>query len=154
MRFAFLAHTRPGNPAFVDSGAIVVGAGELTPPLLDSWSRTFSSFGSRVDCFAAGSSIVAPSSSSTSALQAFSGTSGASAIIAGVAASLQAMTLASSKAILPPADVRRLLSSASLGTLPRDPLGAKIGSMPDLRRISRARRGWCGCFPSARRPSA
>ncbi|SEF12728.1 Subtilase family protein [Rhizobiales bacterium GAS191] len=137
--FPFLAHTRPGNPAFVDSGAIVVGAGELTPPLLDSWSRTFSSFGSRVDCFAAGSRIVAPSSSSTTALQAFGGTSGASAIVAGVAASLQAMTLASTQATLAPADVRRLLGSASLGTLPGDPLGAKIGSMPDLRQISRAR---------------
>jgi hypothetical protein len=136
--FAFLAHTRPGSPVFIDSGAIVVGAGELTPPLLDSWSRTFSSFGSRVDCFAAGSNILAPSSSSTTALQSFGGTSGASAIAAGVAASLQAMTLASAQAALAPADVRRLLSTAALGTLPQNPLGARIGSMPDLRSISRA----------------
>ena len=137
--FAFLAHTRPGSPVFVNSGAIVVGAGELTPPLLDSWSRTFSSFGSRVDCFAAGSNILAPSSSSTTALRSFGGTSGAAAITAGVAASLQAMTLASAQAALAPADVRRLLSTAALGTLPQDPLGARIGSMPDLRSISRAR---------------
>ena len=40
--------------------------------------------------------------------------------------------------ILAPADVRRLLSSATLGTLPQNPLGAKIGPMPDLRRITRA----------------
>lgn len=134
--FPFLAHTRPGAPTF--SGAIVVGAGELTPPSLDTWSRTFSSFGSRVDCFAAGSSIRAPSSATTSSYQFFGGTSGASAIIAGVAAALQAMTRASTGAFLAPADVRRLISSAALGTLPNNPLGARIGSLPDLRKITRA----------------
>jgi hypothetical protein len=134
--FPFLAHTRPGSPTF--SGAVVVGAGELTGPVLDTWSRTFSSFGTRVDCFAAGSRIRAPSSATPSSYQMFGGTSGASAIIAGVAASLQAMTRASTGAFLAPADVRRLLSSASLGTLPNNPLGARIGSLPDLRRITRA----------------
>lgn len=134
--FPFLAHTRPESRTF--SGAVVVGAGELTGPALDTWSRTFSSFGSRVDCFAAGSRIRAPSSATTSSYQFFGGTSGASAIIAGVAASLQAMTRASAGAFLEPADVRRLLRSASLGTLPNDPLGARIGSLPDLRKITRA----------------
>ena len=134
--FPFLAHTRPGNPAFVNSGAIVVGAAEQTPPAID-WSR-ISSFGSRVDCFAAGSFIRSPSSAATNAYQLFGGTSGASAIIAGVAASLQAMTLAATGKMLAPADVRRLLASASLGVLPADPLGAKIGAMPDLRQIVRA----------------
>lgn len=136
--FPFLAHTRPESRRF--SGAIVVGAGEFNPATR-KWSRaTFSSFGSRVDCFAAGSNIRAPSSAATNAYQDFAGTSGASAIIAGVAASLQAMTLESSGAVLAPADVRRLLRSASLGTLPEDPLGAGIGAMPDLRRITRAQR--------------
>ena len=136
--FPFLAHTRPGSSIFVDSGAIVVGAGELTGPALDTWSRTFSSFGTRVDCFAAGSRIRAPSSAATNSYQFFGGTSGASAIIAGVVASLQAMTRASSGAVLAPADVRRLLRSATLGTIPNDPLGAKIGAMPDLRAMTRA----------------
>jgi hypothetical protein len=143
--FPFLAHTRPDSPTF--SGAIVVGAGEATLPLPDPWSRTFSSFGSRVDCFAAGSNIRAPSSvdhDSYQVLPQFSGTSGASAIIAGVVLSLQAMTRASSQenppAVLAPSDVRRLLRSASLGTLPVNPLGAKIGAMPDLRKITRAQR--------------
>ena len=136
--FPFLAHTRPGSPTFVDSGAVVVGAGELMSPALDAWARTFSSFGSRVDCFAAGGLIRAPSSAATNSYQLFSGTSGASAIITGVAASLQAMTRASIGASLAPADIRRLLRSASLGTLPADPLGAKIGAMPDLRQIARA----------------
>ena len=48
------------------------------------------------------------------------------------------MTRASTGAFLAPADVRRLMRSASLGTLPNDPLGARIGSLPDLRRITRA----------------
>ena len=140
--FPFVAHTRPGSPTFVDSGAIVVGAGELDLAT-STWSRTFCSFGSRVDCFAAGSNIRAPSSVSTNTYQVppqFSGTSGASAIIAGVVASLQAMTRAANNgAALPPAQVRGLLQTASLGTLPNDPLGAKIGAMPDLRKLTRAR---------------
>lgn len=133
--FPALAHTRPGSPTFVDSGAIVVGAAELTGPASDVWARTFSSFGSRVDCFAAGSGIRAPSSAATNSYQFFGGTSGASAIIAGLVASLQAMTRASGQAPLLPADIRLLLRSASLGTLPGDPLGARIGAMPDLRLI-------------------
>ncbi len=133
-----LAHTRPGSPTFVDSGAIVVGAGVLNFGNL-TWSRTFSSFGNRVDCFAAGSVIRAPASSATNAYQQFGGTSGASAIIAGATASLQAMTRAASNGgVLAPADVRRLFRSARLGTLPNNPLGARIGAMPDLRKITRA----------------
>ena len=141
--FPFLAHTRPDSPTF--SGAIVVGAGELNAART-TWTRTFSSFGKRVDCFAAGSNIRAPSSTTTSSYQIppqFSGTSGASAIIAGVAASLQSMVKAAAGAqavdpFLLPSDVRRILRSASLGTLPADPVGAKIGSMPDLRAIVQA----------------
>lgn len=136
--FPAFAHTRPGSPTFVNSGAIVVGAAELTGPAFDVWARTFSSFGNRVDCFAAGSRIRAPSSAATNAYQFFAGTSGASAIIAGVVASLQAMTRAATGAVLAPADARRLMRSASLGTLPGNPLGARIGAMPDLRQITRA----------------
>ena len=49
------------------------------------------------------------------------------------------MTKAANEAdVLLPADMRRLLRSAILGTLPVDPLDAKIGPMPDLRKITRA----------------
>jgi hypothetical protein len=138
--FPFVAHTRPGSPTFVDSGAIVVGAATLNLAT-STWARTFSSFGSRVDCFAAGDNIRAPSSVATNTYQIppqFSGTSGASAIIAGVAASIQAMTRAATGAPLAPSDLRRLLRSAILGTLTDSPLGSGIGSMPDLRKITRA----------------
>lgn len=136
-QFPFLAHTRPESPTF--SGAIVVGSAQDTEPPSGNWHR-ISSFGSRVDCFAAGTKIQSPAGAGTDTYQEFGGTSGASAIIAGVAASLQAMTKAASKGseVLAPADLRRLLRSALLGTLPVDPLGAKIGPMPDLRRIVQA----------------
>ncbi|AUT74005.1 S8 family serine peptidase [Paraburkholderia hospita] len=135
-QFPFLAHTRPDSLTF--SGAIVVGAGEFSGPPSDQWARTFSSFGSRVDCFAAGAAIRAPAASAPNAYQSFSGTSGASAIIAASAALLQSMTRAATGGTLLPADVRRLFRSASLGVLPDDPLGARIGAMPDLRKIIRA----------------
>lgn len=130
-----LAHTRPDSPTF--SGAIVVGAGVLTRT--STWSRMFSTFGSRVDCFAAGSNVRAPTSGKADSYDPdFRGTSSASAIIAGAAASLQAMTRAATGATLAPADVRRLFRNAALGTLPTNPLGARIGPMPDLRKIVRA----------------
>ena len=135
-KFPFLAHTRPESPAF--SGAIVVGGATDTAPVTGTWFR-HGAFGSRVDCFAAFTQIQSPSASATDAFQEFGGTSGASAIIAGVAASLQAMIKAASDGrILLPADVRRVLSSPGLGTLPTDNLAAKIGPMPDLRKITRA----------------
>jgi hypothetical protein len=136
-KFPFLAHTRPESPTF--SGAIVVGSAQDSEPPSGNWQR-ISSFGSRVDCFAAGAMVQAPSAAATNLYQDFGGTSGASAVIAGVAASLQAMTKAASKNrdVLLPADVRRLLSTALHGTLPAAPLVAKIGSMPDLRRIVQA----------------
>lgn len=133
------AHTRPGSPTFVDSGAVVVGAGSQFGPQLDQWRRTFSSFGSRVDCFANGTVVRGPSSAATNAYQDLAGTSPASAIIAGVVASLQGMTRAANGTALAPADVRRLLRSATLGTLPADPFGSRIGTMPNLRLISQAR---------------
>jgi subtilisin family serine protease len=134
--FPFLAHTRPESPSF--SGAIVVGAGEAD--LSGNWARTFSSYGSRVDCFAAGSRIRAPTTGAPNAYTTtFGGTSGASAIVAGLAAALQSMTrAANNNAVLAPEDIRRLFRSAQLGTLPADALGARIGSMPDLRRIVQA----------------
>jgi len=134
------AHTRPESPTF--SGAIVVGAGQFTGPALDKWKRAKfgtlgTTFGSRVDCFADGQTVRAPSSAATDAYQFFSGTSSASAVIAGAAASLQAMIRAATGGVLAPADVRRLFRSALLGTLTDNPL-ERIGPLPDLREITRA----------------
>lgn len=141
-----LAHTRPGSPTFVDSRAIVVGAAELAAPTLDHWARTFSSFGTRVDCFAAGSLIRAPSGAAADAYGNFGGTSGASAIIAGVAAAIQGMAVAATGAPLAPTDIRRLFRSPDLGTAIPDTAQGGVGTMPDLRKISRSQ-GWARVLP-------
>ena len=139
------AHMQPGSPTFVDSGAIVVGAADLNVTT-NNWHRTVSSFGSRISCFAAGSAIRAPSSSGTNTYQLFAGTSGAAAIVAGVAGSIQSMWRAAKSGlrnvnpVMPPADLRRLLSIGTLGTLPDNPPFAKIGPMPDLRKLTNALR--------------
>ena len=146
--FAFLAHTRPGSPTF--SFAVVVGAGEQSGI---SWDRTFSSFGSRVDCFADGARVRAPSSTAQDAYLLFSGTSSASAVVAGAAAAIQAMSLAATGATLAPADVRRLLSDPTLGTAVVSGGKGGIGTMPDLRKISRSQK-WARILPAGAAASA
>jgi hypothetical protein len=137
--FPFLAHIQPGSPTFVDSRAILVGAGEIVNGRPDAWRRAdFSSFGRRVDCFASGSAVRAPSSNAADAYRQFGGTSAASAIVAGVVASIQGMSIAATGAPLAPTDIRRLLRDRLLGTLPRDEINARIGVMPDLRKLVRS----------------
>lgn len=94
-----------------------------------------SSFGSRIDCYAWGQDIHAASAAGTNTYDAFSGTSGASAIIAGVAASIQGMALAKRGQFLTPAEVRQLLligSDVDDGAAPP----TVIGTMPDLAQIA------------------
>jgi hypothetical protein len=146
--FPFLAHTRPDSPTF--SGAIVVGAGELAEPALDSWQRTFSSHGSRVDCFAAGSRIRAPLNTAADAYADFSGTSGASAIVAGVVVAIQGMAKAATGSFLSPFEIREILRDPALGTAMPAPAG--VGTMPDLRKIARAR-GWARILPVGAAPT-
>ncbi len=71
------------------------------------------------------------------AYQQFSGTSGASAIVAGVVCAIQGMSEAASGDWLLPQDVRRLLRDPDLGTPTGTGLPGGIGSMPDLRKIAR-----------------
>ncbi len=134
-QFPFLAHTRPESPTF--SGAIVVGGARDHWRPRGEWTRA-SSFGSRVDCFAAAAFVDSAWGTGTSTYFDFSGTSSASAIIAGAAASLQGMMKAAGRGVLAPADIRRLFKSATLGTLSLNAPFDKIGTMPDLRRITKA----------------
>jgi len=135
--FPFLARVQPGNAAFVDSRAIVVGAGIPRGVVANpTWGRTFSTFGVRVDCFAAGAGVRAPSKAPSS-YQSFAGTSSASAIIAGVCCAIQGMTMAATTQVLLPTDIRRLLRDPTLGTPTAPGAPGGIGPMPDLRRIAR-----------------
>lgn len=123
---------------FLDSGAIVVGAGLSAPPH-NRWS--WSNHGSRVDCYAWGDSIVSAGfgdlagKGSHSYTQQFNGTSGASAIIAGCTLLLQGLHLASAGVLLPPLAMRELLSHPTTGTPQGRDVKGHIGVMPNLREI-------------------
>jgi hypothetical protein len=129
----------PGDANGRDSGAIMVGAGISGAP----HNRTaLSNYGARVDCFAWGNNVYTASSGATGASTNsytgnFGGTSAASAIIAGVAASVQGMARAAANNwTFDPWALRSLLSDPTVGT-PAAP-SAQIGVMPNLQAIAAA----------------
>ena len=141
----------PRNAGFEESGAIVVGAAEIAPDGTPQRAAK-STFGDRVDCFALGFGLRAPSSAAPNAYQNFTGTSGASAVIAGVAAALQAMSFAHTGGFLSPNDVRNTFRNSSLCTTIGAGKPAGIGGMPDLRKVA-AQFGFARILPSALVPT-
>jgi hypothetical protein len=119
-----------------DSGAIIVGAGAApgcTSPVRSRLS--FSTYGSRVDLQGWGECVTTTGygdlfTGGTNSLytSTFSGTSGASAIVAGAAAALSSAIEAKTGKPTKPADVRRTLVAA--GTPQAG--SAHIGPLPDL----------------------
>lgn len=141
--FPFLAHLQRGSPQFFDSFAVMVGAclpTTVTP-------APGSTHGSRVDCFAPGSKIQAPSSTEAPAghgylVGGFRGTSASGAVIAGAAVALQGMALANTGDFLGAQDIRRLLSDPTINVLSEHSTAANpnadgVGVLPDLRAIAR-----------------
>jgi hypothetical protein len=124
---------------FMDSGAILVGAGTAATP---HDRESFSNFGSRVDCYGWGDSIVSSGygdlagSGNTSYTATFGGTSGASPIITGAALLLQGLYSASTGSVLSPQQVRALLSNPNTGTAQGNNVAGNIGVMPDLKAIA------------------
>ena len=125
-----------------DSGAIMVGASrsDVTNNVQHERVST-SNFGSRLDCYAWGERIIAPAfqfgpgatlPGFLDRCGEFAETSGAAAIIAGVALVLQGIA-AAHNVNLTPAELRDLLRKAANGT--PCTASAQIGSMPDLARI-------------------
>lgn len=119
-----------------DSGAIVVGAG--TGP--DRGWYSLSSYGNRVDLQGWGRSVVTtgygdlfgpPDSRQRYTLQ-FSGTSSASAIVAGAVLSIQGALAQRNRPLLEPRDMRDLL--VTTGTPQSAPTSAThhVGPLPDL----------------------
>lgn len=126
----------PLNRAVADSGAVMVGAAQ-TPVLVPGQRpprANFSCFGSRLDCFAWGANVVT-TSLQPGGTSLFSGTSSASAIIAGAALSLQGMAKAKHGQPLTPIQLRSLLSDTFLNTSALDPANGFIGMMPDLKNL-------------------
>ncbi|HEY9421847.1 MAG TPA: S8 family peptidase [Thermoanaerobaculia bacterium] len=122
---------------FRDSGAIMVGAGSSAAPHV---RLDFSNFGSRIDCFAWGENIDTcgdgwTGTATNAYTTGFGGTSGASPIVTGAAILLQAWGEKRGTGRYSPADLRGLLSDASLNTASSDPASDRIGVMPNLRAI-------------------
>jgi hypothetical protein len=123
------------NRAVRDSGAILVGASTSNTRVPMCWTN----FGSRVDVHGWGENVVTMGygdlfGSSYGEDQYytsfFSGTSSASPIVTGAAASLQGVAIASGRGALAPRTVRQIL--AETGT-PQAASSQNIGRLPDLR---------------------
>lgn len=119
-----------------DSGAILVGAGNSGP---DRSPTCFTNYGSRVDVHAWGWNVVTlgygdlfdgnndPNQYYTAV---FDGTSSATPIVSGAAASLQGVALAHGLGPLSPSSMRQILRDS--GT-PQVPGPKQVGPQPDLR---------------------
>ena len=136
-----------GSVNFTDSGAIMVGAA-LSP--LPHNRAGFSSFGSRIDCYAWGENVVTSgyanrnggslgddttASRDDDYTSDFGGTSGASPIVVGAALILQGMYKATVASVLSPLQMRSLLSNPATGTAQGGGVAGNIGVMPNLRAI-------------------
>lgn len=139
----------PGEPGYVDSGAVMVGGGFVDPSRPDAPKRWVSAddpgvgsnFGRRVDCFSwarkvrtSGCRPWGNCKPLTSAYQNFNGTSSASAIIAGVAVLVQGIHHRARLSPLTSRRLRRTFRDAGTGT-PSE-AGSGIGAMPDLERVA------------------
>lgn len=125
------------SPDFKDSGAIMVGAASARVPHKRSY---FSNYGSRVDVYGWGNAVdttdAKPSEFITNLYtSSFAGTSSASPIIAGAAASIQGIAKNNQGKVYTPSQIRDILSDPSTGTKSNDPISDKIGVLPDLKAI-------------------
>ncbi|MCU5026471.1 S8 family serine peptidase [Bacillus cereus] len=125
------------SPDFKDSGAIMVGAASARVPHKRSY---FSNYGSRVDVYGWGNAVdttdAKPSEFITNLYtSSFAGTSSASPIIAGAAASIQGIAKNNQGRVYTPRQLRAILSDSSTGTKSNDPTSDKIGVLPDLKAI-------------------
>jgi len=130
----------PASRFFKDSGAIIVAAASMDIP----HNRIrYSNYGKRINCYAWGEGVVTVENYSGSSGAAkntstkpFTGTSCASAIIAGVAIAIQSIYETRYNTRVSPSQIRKLLSNDKFGTASANG-GAKdkIGVMPDLKKI-------------------
>jgi len=122
------------HPDFRDSGAIVVGASSSSRP---HQRMDYSNYGSRVDVFSWGENVA--TSDVNGEIEngiytyLFSGTSSASPIIAGAAASIQGMVYAMRGSKLSPAEMREMIVLG--GSQSANPSEDKIGVQPNLKAI-------------------
>ncbi|MBY5720607.1 S8 family serine peptidase [Rhizobium leguminosarum] len=144
--------TNPFRRANRDSGAIVVGAGAPPPGThgrthgADRSRLDFSNYGALFDTQGWGREVTTAGYGDLQGggnedlwyTDTFSGTSSASPIIVGVAASLQGMARARGHAVLTPAEFRNCLRSTGSPQQdePGRPAVQRIGTRPNLRQLS------------------
>jgi hypothetical protein len=144
--------TNPFRRANRDSGAIVVGAGAPPPGThgrsygADRSRLDFSNFGALVDAQGWGREVTTCGYGDLQGganedlwyTDTFSGTSSASPILVGVAASLQGMARARGRPPLTPLQFRNCLrtSGSAQQNEPGRPISQRIGARPNLRELS------------------
>jgi serine protease len=132
------AYKKAFDMSFRDSGAIMVGAGG--PPGTDHLKRlSFSNYGSRVDAFAYGRSVVTAGygdlfngGGTRTYTGQFSGTSSATPIVVGAVAAIQSIAKSRGR-LLSPAEVRAALRKT--GTPQAGGTGQRIGNLPDIEAL-------------------
>ncbi|MCP3964046.1 MAG: S8 family serine peptidase [bacterium] len=125
---------------FRESGAVMVGAALSHLP---HNRKAASNYGSRIDCYAWGDSVVScgygdlhqGAGDHETYTASFSNTSAASPIIAGAALILQSVYQKATQSRLSSQQMRALLSDPATGTPQGSGVGGHIGVMPDLRAI-------------------
>jgi N-acetylmuramoyl-L-alanine amidase len=140
-----------GHEDFRDSGSIMVGSCSSASPHV---RRPHSNYGSRIDCHAWGENIVTTDGTNgaiDSYRTNFSGTSGASAIVAGLAVVTQGLAQHGSRRRFNPAELRAIFGNRRNGTPSASPPSDRIGAMPDLQKIISHEIAPVGDFPTPRR---
>lgn len=130
----------PLNNDYRDSGAILVAAATSTVP---HYRTSATNYGKRINCYAWGEAVTSAGNyphtggNSTNAYtHQFSGTSAASAIIAGACLCVQSILKAHARPLLSPAVMRNIFSDARFATASACGIAKdKIGVMPDLKKI-------------------
>jgi hypothetical protein len=127
---------------FLESGAIMIGSAFSSVPHARADGPTIvdSNYGSRIDCYAWGELISTTGNGGSGNgpqhyTGEFGGTSGASAIVAGVALAVQGIAETSLGYRFSPLQMRVLLSNPDFGTPSADPPSDLIGVMPNLRAL-------------------
>ena len=123
----------------LDSGAVIVAAcrSGKVPGTTARSPMNFSPRGRRIDCFAYGEDELVTSTDPGQLYVTYRrGTSGASALIAGIAVSVQGIAKGILSRRLSPSELRQLLGARTLNTPSDAPAADRIGVMPDLRKIT------------------
>lgn len=124
------------DPAFFDTGAIIVGSIDTTT---FTRNNNQSCYGDRVNCFAWNNNVTAATGpTTTDYTNGFAGTSAASAIIAGAAVVVQGIYKSKFGQVLDAYQMRRIFTNPAFVTPSKDPAVDKIGVMPDLNKIINA----------------